>query len=105
MAYVEAFLEFSMTYQEPKNMNTDYYALFKSRQDTSKAQGRQPDYHLKMYVKHWKILMVTEGIVDKQEIDTAKREEYAQLTMDSSCEELCSCLFMCQSNNKGYERL
>ena len=49
--------------------------------------------------------MVTEGTVDKQLTNTSKREEYAQLTMDSSCKELCSCLFVRQSNNKRYKRL
>ena len=83
MAYVKAFLEFSMTYQDPKQSNTDYYALLKSRQDMVTAHAGQPRYHLKLYDKYWKRLMVTEGIVDKKVIKTVKREEYAQLTIDS----------------------
>ena len=75
-----------MTYQEPKHSKTHYYDLFKSRQDTVMVHGGHPGYHIKLYEKHWKRLMVTEGIVEKKAIDTAKREEYAQLTMDSSCE-------------------
>ena len=66
------------------------------------AHGRKPGYHLKLYDKHWKILIVTEGIVNKQAIDTEKREEYVQLTMDSFYEEFCSCLFVRQSDNKRY---
>ena len=75
MAYAKAFLEFYRTYQEPKKSNTDYYTLFKSRRYTVMAHIGQSGYHLKMYDKHWKILMVTEGIVDEQAINTAKREE------------------------------
>ena len=86
MAYVEAFLEFSTTYQEPNQSNTDYYALFKSRQDTAMAHDRQPRYHLKLYYNNWKRLMVTEGIIGEQAIETAKLEEYTQLKVDSSCE-------------------
>ena len=40
--------------------------------------------------------MVKEGIVGEQAINTAKKEEYAQFTMDSSCEEFCSCIFVRQ---------
>ena len=47
-------------------------------------------------------MIVTEGIVDEQDIDTEKREEYVQLTMDSFYEEFCSCLFVRQSDNKRY---
>ena len=49
MAYVEAFLEFTTTYQEPKQLNTVYYALFKSIQDTVMANDGHPGYHLKLY--------------------------------------------------------
>ena len=66
------------------------------------AHGGHLGYHLKLYDNHWKILMVTEGIVDEQAIDTAKQEEYTQLTMDLSCEEFFGCLCVCQSNNKRY---
>ena len=65
MEYVEEFIAFATTYQEPKQSNTDYYALFKSRQDMVMAHGGHTGYHLKLYEKHWKILMVTEGIIDK----------------------------------------
>ena len=74
MAYLKAFLEFATTYQDPNQSNTDYYALFNSRQDTVTAHGGQPIYHLKLYDKHWKRLVVTEGIIDSQAIDTTKRE-------------------------------
>ena len=47
-------------------------------------------------------MIVTEGIVDEQDIDTEKQEEYVQLTMDSFYEEFCSCLFVRQSDNKRY---
>ena len=67
------------------------------------AHGGHPGYHLKLYNKHWKRLMVTEGIVGKQVIDTTKQEEYAQLTMIFSCGEFCSCLFLHQSNNRRYK--
>ena len=105
MAYIKEFLEFATTYQEPKQPNTEYYALFKSRRDTVTAYGRHPGYHLKLYVKHWKILMVAEGVIDEQAIDTEKQEEYAQLTLDLSFKESCSCLFMRQSDNKRYKQL
>ena len=49
--------------------------------------------------------MATEGILYEKGIATAKREEYDQLTMDSSCEEFCSCLLVCQYYNKRYGRL
>ena len=61
-----------MKYKEPKNPNTDYYALLKSIKYTVTAHGMQPVYHLKLYDKHCKRLTVTEGIVDKQLTDNAK---------------------------------
>ena len=39
MSYVEAFLEFSTTFQSAKQTNTSYYELFKSRRDTVKSHG------------------------------------------------------------------
>ena len=48
--------------------------------------------------------MATEGILYEKGIATAKREEYDQLTMDSSCEEFCSCFLVRQSDNKRYKR-
>ena len=69
------------------------------------AHIRQPGYRLKLYYKHWKILMVTEGIVDNQVINNSKQDDYAQLTIYSFCKELCSCLFVRQSNNKHYRRM
>ena len=62
------------------------------------AHGEQAGYHLKLYDKHWKILMVTEGILEKQVIATAKREEYVQLMMDLFREKFCSYLFKRQSD-------
>ena len=47
--------------------------------------------------------MVAEGVIDEQAIDTEKQEEYAQLTLDLSFKESCSCLFMRQSDNKRYK--
>ena len=49
MLYVEAFLEFSATFQSAKQTNTSYYDLFKSRQDTVKSHGSQPGYHELLY--------------------------------------------------------
>ena len=72
MVYVEAFLEFSTTYQEPNQFITDYYDMFKSRRDTVTVHGGQPGYHLKRYAKNWNKLMVTERIVYEQVIDTEK---------------------------------
>ena len=82
MAYIKEFLEFATTYQEPKHSNTDYYALLKSIRNTVTAHGGHPGYHLKLYDNHWKRLIVIEVIVNKKAIDTEKREEYVQLTMD-----------------------
>ena len=59
MSYFKAFLELATTYQEPQQSNTDYYALFKSGQDTVTVHGGQPGYHLELYDKHWKRLIVT----------------------------------------------
>ena len=84
VAYIKAFLEFATTYQEPKQSKIDYYAMLKSRRDVVMAHFGQLGYHLKLYDKHWKSLMVTEGIVDKQAITTAKQEKCEQLTIDSS---------------------
>ena len=47
-------------------------------------------------------MIATGGIVDEQDIDTEKQEEYVQLTMDLFDEEFCSCLFVRQSDNKRY---
>ena len=47
-------------------------------------------------------MIATEGIVDEQDTDTEKQEEYVQLTMDSFYKEFCSCLFVRQSDNKRY---
>ena len=66
MAYVEAFLEFFTAYQDPTQSNIDYHVLFKSRPYMVTAHGGHLGYHLKLYDNHWKILMVTEGVVDKQ---------------------------------------
>ena len=93
-----------MTYQDPKQSNTYYYVMFKSIKGMVMAYIGQLGYHLKLYGKHWKRLMVMEGIVDKQVIDTSKREEYVQLMMYFSCKEFCSFLYVCQSNNKFYKR-
>ena len=65
MTYAEEFLEFAATYQDLKQSNIDYWALFKSRRDTVTAHGGQPGYNLKMYDKHWKRLMATKGIIDE----------------------------------------
>ena len=73
MTYVEALLEFATTYQDPNYSNTDSYALLKSIRDTVTAHGRQPGYHLKLYDEHWKILVVTEGVVYEQAINTEKK--------------------------------
>ena len=51
MAHFEAFLEFSSTYQEPKQSNTDYNDLFKSRFNTVISHGGQMGYNLKLYDK------------------------------------------------------
>ena len=48
------------------------------------AHDGQPVYHIKLYDKHCKSLMVTEGVIDKKLIATAKQEECEKLTMDSS---------------------
>ena len=72
MAYGKAFLEFATTYQDPKQSNTYYYNMFKSRQYTVTVHGKQTGYHLKLHDKHWKILVVTEEVVDEQVIDTAR---------------------------------
>ena len=53
MAYVEAFLEFSTTCQEPKQSNTHYYTIFRSIQDTVTAHGGNLGYHLKLYDGKW----------------------------------------------------
>ena len=68
------------------------------------AHGGHPGYHLKIHNKHRKRIMLTKGIIDKQEIATTNREEYEKLTMDFSCKELCSYLFVRQSDNKLYRR-
>ena len=73
IVYVEAFFELDTTYQEPKQSSTEYYALFKSIRYMVTTHGRHQCYHLKMYDKHWNRLMVTEGIVVEQAIDTKKR--------------------------------
>ena len=51
MAHFEAFLEFSSTNQEPKQSNTDYNDLFKSRFNTVTSHGGQMGYNLKLYDK------------------------------------------------------
>ena len=47
MAYAEALFEFATTYHEPKQSNTDYYALLKSRRYMVTAHDRQPGYNPK----------------------------------------------------------
>ena len=39
MAYVQTFLEFSTTYQDPKQSNTDYYTLLKPRRYRATEHG------------------------------------------------------------------
>ena len=87
------------------NSNTDYYTLFKSRQYTVTAHGWHPGYHLKVYYNYWKRLVGMKGIIDEQVIAAAKLEEHELLTMNYSCEEFCSRLFVRQSDNKRYKHL
>ena len=76
MSYVDAFLEFSSTFQSAKQTNTSYYELFKSRRDTVKAHGGQTGYYERLYKKHWARLMLNHGVAKETKVEVLIRIEY-----------------------------
>ena len=90
MSYVEAFFEFSTTFQSENQTNTSYYELSKSFRDTVKSHSGQLGYHERLYQKHWERIMLNHGSGNDMTMEVLVWTEYKKQVMVSSCEEFCS---------------